>query len=67
MDLRLRGKRALLLASTKGLGRAAAQALAAEAVRLMDERRISALPVTDANHRMVGAIHIHDLLSAKVF
>jgi len=44
-----------------------ASALAAEAVRLMEERRISALPVTDADHRMVGAIHIHDLLSAKVF
>ncbi|MFM8548028.1 MAG: SIS domain-containing protein [Betaproteobacteria bacterium] len=43
------------------------QALAAEAVRLMDERRISVLLVTDAGQRMVGALHIHDLLSAKIF
>lgn len=42
-------------------------ALAAEAVRLMEERRISALIVTDHSRRMVGALHIHDLLSAKVF
>jgi arabinose-5-phosphate isomerase len=42
-------------------------ALAADAVRLMEERRISALPVTDETQRMVGALHIHDLLSAKVF
>jgi CBS domain-containing protein len=34
---------------------------------MMEERRISALPVTDAEHRMVGALHIHDLLAAKVF
>lgn len=45
----------------------APEALAAEAVRLMEERRISALPVTDASGRMVGALHIHDLLAAKVF
>lgn len=54
-------------AMTSGAVTIGPQALAAEAVRLMDERRISALPVTDADHRMVGAIHIHDLLSAKVF
>ncbi len=54
-------------AMTPGAVTIGPQALAAEAVRLMDERRISALPVTDAHHRMVGAIHIHDLLSAKVF
>jgi CBS domain-containing protein len=33
----------------------------------MDERRISVLLVTDAGQRMVGALHIHDLLSAKIF
>jgi len=54
-------------AMTQGAVTIGPQALAADAVRLMEERRISALPVTDASHRMVGAIHIHDLLSAKVF
>jgi arabinose-5-phosphate isomerase len=54
-------------AMTPGAVTIGPQALAAEAVRLMDERRISALPVTDTDQRMVGAIHIHDLLSAKVF
>ncbi len=42
------------------------QALAAEAVRLMEERRISVLLVTDARRQTVGAVHIHDLLAAKV-
>jgi arabinose-5-phosphate isomerase len=54
-------------AMTPGAVTISPQALAAEAVRLMEERRISALPVTDDTHRMVGALHIHDLLSAKVF
>jgi arabinose-5-phosphate isomerase len=41
-------------------------ALAAEAVRMMEDRRISQLLVVDAAGRLVGAIHIHDLLTAKV-
>ncbi|GMV03118.1 MAG: KpsF/GutQ family sugar-phosphate isomerase [Burkholderiaceae bacterium] len=43
-----------------------AQALAAEAVRIMEERRISQLLVADSGHRLAGALHIHDLLTAKV-
>ena len=42
------------------------EALAVEAVRRMEERRISQLPVVDAEGRMVGALHIHDLLIARV-
>ena len=42
------------------------QVLAAEAVRIMEERRISQLLVVDADRRLVGALHIHDLLTAKV-
>jgi arabinose-5-phosphate isomerase len=41
-------------------------ALAVEAVRRMEDRRISQLPVVDADGRMVGALHLHDLLIARV-
>ncbi|MFT3801948.1 MAG: KpsF/GutQ family sugar-phosphate isomerase [Burkholderiaceae bacterium] len=41
-------------------------ALAAEAVRLMEERRINQLLVVDDQGRLVGALHIQDLLAAKV-
>lgn len=44
----------------------APSALAAEAVRLMEERRISALLVADDSGRLCGAVHLHDLLLAKV-
>ena len=41
-------------------------ALAAEAVKLMEDRRISQLLVVDAGRRLLGAVHIHDLLAAKI-
>ena len=41
-------------------------ALAAEAARMMEDRRISQLLVLDESRHLVGALHIHDLLSAKV-
>jgi arabinose-5-phosphate isomerase len=40
--------------------------LAAEAVRLMQEHRITALPVVDDEGRLVGALNVHDLLRAGV-
>lgn len=40
--------------------------LAVEAVKLMDDRKISALPVVDGDNRVVGAINMHDLLRAGV-
>ncbi len=43
-----------------------AAALAVEAVRRMEERRVSQLLVVDGEGRLVGALHIHDLLLAKV-
>ena len=43
----------------------ASRALAAEAVRVMEEQRISQLLVVD-DGRLVGALGIHDLLAARV-
>ena len=42
------------------------QALAVEAVRRMEERRISQLLVLDDDRRLAGALHVHDLLAAKI-
>ena len=41
-------------------------ALAVEAVQLMEQYNISQLVVVDANNRVVGALNMHDLLKAKV-
>ena len=43
-----------------------AEMLAAEALHIMDECKISALAVVDDQRRPVGAIHLHDLLKAGV-
>lgn len=43
-----------------------ADMLAAEALELMERHRISALPVVDAERRLVGALNMHDLLRAGV-
>jgi arabinose-5-phosphate isomerase len=40
--------------------------LAAETVRIMEERRINALPVVDGQGCLVGALNMHDLLRAGV-
>ena len=43
-----------------------ADALAVEAAQLMETRKINALLVVDGEHRVVGALNIHDLLRARV-
>lgn len=43
-----------------------ADALAVEAARLMETRKINALLVVDGDDRVVGALNIHDLLLARV-
>ncbi len=40
--------------------------LAAEALRIMDEKRINALPVVDADGCLIGALNMHDMLRAGV-
>jgi arabinose-5-phosphate isomerase len=40
--------------------------LAAEALRIMDEKKVNALPVVDENNHIVGALNMHDLLRAGV-
>ncbi len=40
--------------------------LAAEAVRVMEENKITALLVTDDENRLIGALNIHDLFRAGV-
>lgn len=42
------------------------EALAVEALNLMESKSINALPVVDDNRRVVGAINMHDLLRAGV-
>ena len=41
-------------------------ALAAEAVEIMERRKSTQLPVVDAAGRLVGALNIHDLFRAKI-
>jgi arabinose-5-phosphate isomerase len=43
-----------------------ADMLAAEALAIMDQGKINVLVAVDAQHRPVGAVHIHDLLKAGV-
>ena len=40
--------------------------LAYEAVRIMEENKITGLPIVDKQNRVKGFVHLHDLLRAKV-
>jgi arabinose-5-phosphate isomerase len=44
----------------------AADALAVDAASIMDERKISQILVADADGKLIGALHMHDLMTAKV-
>ena len=46
--------------------RVRADILAAEALRVMEERKINALLVVDGTGRLIGALNMHDLLRAGV-
>ncbi len=51
---------------TKGGKTIAPDHLAAEAVQLMEKHKITALMVVDTAGKLIGAIHMHDLLRAGV-
>lgn len=51
---------------TRGCVTLPVHSLAAEALKLMDQRRINALLVADANNQLIGALNMHDLLTAGV-
>ena len=51
---------------TAGCQRIKADRLAAEALRMMEEKRINALLVVDQNNHLIGALNMHDLLRAGV-
>lgn len=42
------------------------EALAVEAVQIMEQYKTTQLPVVDADRRLIGALNIHDLFRAKV-
>lgn len=51
---------------TKGPTRIDAGRLAAEALHIMESKRINALLVVDEDNRLIGALNMHDLLRAGV-
>jgi len=51
---------------TRHCTKISAEILAAESVRIMKEKRISALLVADEDNRLIGALNMHDLLRAGV-
>jgi arabinose-5-phosphate isomerase len=63
LDLHATTMQAVMTANPRTIG---PQALAAEAVNLMEQHRITALPVLDDSGQLVGALNIHDLLRAGV-
>ena len=40
--------------------------LAAEALKMMEQHSINALPVVDGEGRLIGALNMHDMLRAGV-
>jgi arabinose-5-phosphate isomerase len=51
---------------TRNCQTARAEMLAAEALQIMQEKKINALPIVDEELRLVGTINMHDLLRAGV-
>jgi arabinose-5-phosphate isomerase len=41
--------------------------LAAAALRIMEQKRITSVLVVDSDHRLQGVVHIHDLWTLQLF
>jgi arabinose-5-phosphate isomerase len=54
-------------AMTRNPATIGARALATEALRIMEERKITSLPVVDGEKRILGVIQIHDLWRTQLF
>jgi arabinose-5-phosphate isomerase len=63
IDVHSTPMRVVMTSNPKTIG---ARALAAEAIHLMETHRITALPVADAQGRLIGALNVHDLFRAGV-
>ena len=63
VDLRATRMQEVMTGSPKTI---APTTLAAEAVRMMEQHRITALIVVDEHHKIVGALNVHDLMRAGV-
>jgi arabinose-5-phosphate isomerase len=62
-DVHTTPMRVVMTSNCKTIG---PRALAAEAVHLMETHRVTALPVTDPQGRLIGALNVHDLFRAGV-
>ena len=54
-------------AMTTGPTTIAPHAVASEALKFMEQRKITALPVVDDDGRLVGVVHLHDLWRTELF
>jgi arabinose-5-phosphate isomerase len=43
------------------------EALASSALKMMEERRITSLPVVDRKRKLLGVVHLHDLWRTELF
>ena len=52
---------------TRGAVTLAPEELASRALNLMEERKITSIVVVDADRRVLGVVHIHDLWTLQLF
>jgi len=63
VDISKLGVKNVMVANCKTI---TAGLLAAEALQIMESKRVNAFPVVDASNRLIGALSMHDLLRAGV-